>query len=71
MCWRQYLACRRLKIHHIEGLVRRSNYTVALLQGIEPANKFLIRDFARREKAGERTSKKARAGQQRTCRHHL
>ena len=36
MCWRQYLACRRLKIHHIEGLVRRSNYTVALLQGIKP-----------------------------------
>src|SRR5437667_296031 len=40
MCWRQYLARRRLKIHHIEGLVRRSNYTVALLQGIEPANNF-------------------------------
>ena len=51
VCWRQYLACRRLKIHHIEGLVRRSNYTIALLQGIEPANKFLIRDFAPRRKA--------------------
>jgi hypothetical protein len=43
---RQCLACRGLKIHHVEGLVGGGNHFVAFQKRIEPAQKLFLRDFA-------------------------
>jgi len=43
---RQRLARGGLEIHHIEGLLRRGNRFLALLQGIEPAKKLSVGNFA-------------------------